>query len=164
MSVTFAQLVGMHVLDGRAEYVLPADPNRYHNEDGFAMALRLDGVWYQFAEDPDDGYRSGLRAIEIVEPSVFPPGAAVEFAPRTVMIHERTDLGWKRESSWEEGIEMLVVIDEQTGNAICEVGTRNTDDYYPYFVHRWDPAGFASEFMIGVQEAAAVDAARKAGT
>lgn len=153
--MTFASLVGTRVLDGRAEYVLPADPHAYSTEDSFAMALRIDAVWYQFAEDPDDGYRSGLRTIEVVEAESFPSGAAVEFPPITVTIHERTEREW---GTWPEGIEMLVVVDERTGLAICEVGTRNTDDYYPYFVHRWDPVGFDSEFLAGI------DTARKAGT
>lgn len=150
MKIAFADLVGTHLLTGRAEYVLPKDPNGWADSDAAATAFKLDGVWYQFAEDENDGYRSGMRDIEIVKD--LPSGASVEFEPVTVTIHDRTSRTWKAPDGYEEGVELLVFVNEATGLAIAEVGTRNTEDYYPYFVHRWTPEGFVADVLQGVEE------------
>jgi hypothetical protein len=43
---------------------------------------------------------------------------------------------------WEVN-DVLLLVDAKTGKSVVEVGTANTDDYYPYCVQRFDPAAMA---------------------
>ena len=78
-------------------------------------------------EDPDDGYRSYMHELEIVEdpckiklPSIF------------VCCH-------MRENGNYENNDILVFVDFENGKEILEIGTGNYDDYYPYCVLHYYP-------------------------
>lgn len=124
--VTLKDLVGKHVLTGVDSYSKLVD-SFYEKVDANCISFILDGRTYTAVEDPDDGYRSSMQSIFIDKVKVkntFP-----EVQVLCVM---------KENSNWEEN-DILSVIDVDTGALILEVGTGNTDDYYPYFVGNWYP-------------------------
>lgn len=106
--------VGEHKLSGA-----------FFDDVGGARALRftLNGKNYEAVEDASDGYRSSLE--EIRETEILP-----EFKFRAVKV-----LG-----SVEHGSdEILRFLNLKTGKVILEIGTSDTDDYYPGFVGEFHP-------------------------
>jgi hypothetical protein len=96
-----------------------------------AIYFTLDGVTYAVVEDPEDGYRSHARDIEVVEramKNVFPPCKVVA---RHVT---HAQMG---------SADMLVLTDTTTGRDVLTVGTSNTDDYYPCYEADFDPRAMA---------------------
>jgi hypothetical protein len=100
------------VLDGRAEYV---------RNDAEHAAIRLNGVWYDFAENPEDGYRSSLRRI--VKLAVQPPNA-VPFPKVWV-------------AAWVDDEEDMLRLYED-GVEVGAFGTDQGDGYYPTFLGNLD--------------------------
>lgn len=132
------ELVGMRMLDGRGEFV-DKSTDRY-TEDAAVVVLRLDGEMYWFQEDPGDGYRSGLNWARRCSADELPGGSFVEFPARLVSCAVRTKPdGQDDDVRYPQVDEVLVGTDEATGTVLFEIGTANTDDYYPYFVHAWHP-------------------------
>jgi hypothetical protein len=125
--IALDSLVGSHAIDGRAEFVGHID-NGYCAEDAAVFVLRLDDKLYWFQEDPGDGYRSGLAYARICTSEELPPGSLIEFAPIGIRVELRDD-----------GQETICGIVESTDSQLFEVGTFNTDDYYPSFVASWTP-------------------------
>ncbi len=125
-SVTLESLVGEHVLTG-----VDSEQTRQEcaYEDATALRFVLDGRIYVATEDPEDGYRSCLGGIAIVDGppvvNVFPPCRVV---------------GSMLESSSDEILELR---DVSTGKVVLEVGTSDTDDYYPSFVGNFTPESMA---------------------
>ena len=133
--VTLQDFVGKtYLFDARGEgtvrpgvpLVLPAN----------AYAFRFDGRIYLVREDESDGYRSShddvreataedLETITMVE---FPTPLVVHCVHRTVGQYHTDD-------------DVLVVINDATDLVIMEIGTTNTNDYYPSFHFRWLPEG-----------------------
>lgn len=139
-----AELVGMHVLDARGEWVLRADERC--SEDAMVACVRLDGVLYEFKEDPSDGYRSGLEYARVIEPEVVPAGALAVFPP--VVVEARLCTNAEPSSTYRDASdEILYLVRESDGATIMTVGTDNLDDYYPSFVHRWSPEGFQPTWL-----------------
>ena len=127
-------LVGRHILTGVDLAVAAGEP-RWEGDrpdDCETVTFVLDGVTYRVREDPDDGYRSSMRDIAIVTDPV-----ANVFAPVAVLWR----MGESRE--YEDGCDALELLDEVTGKAVLSVGTRNTDDYYPFFVGEFTPENMA---------------------
>lgn len=92
----------------------------------------LDGVTWEAMEDPEDGYRSCLG---IFEKSGVPVKNVFEPCWLRVEYFE----GYLRKTS-----ELLRGYDLVTGRLVLEVGTDNTNDYYPYFVANFDPTAMAA--------------------
>jgi len=88
----------------------------------------LDGVAYQAVEDPDDGYRSYCKDIEIVDAATIKN----KFEPIEVICKMTEDGQYQKN-------DVLEIYDGITGGIILEIGTENTNDYYPYFVFRFTP-------------------------
>lgn len=131
--VTLDGLVGEHSLDAVDTYVEKVKQWGDYFEDAECIRFRLDGVVYTAIEDPDDGYRSSLRTL-FVSPSdevrnVFPP----------VRVLVR-----KKDNEPYQINDTLEFIDIKTGKIVLEVGTNNTDDYYPYFVGTFSPQNMAT--------------------
>jgi hypothetical protein len=104
-------------------------------EDCQVCRFRLDGKVYLAIEDPSDGYRSHLASLSEYQDdcpmeNVFP---AVQ-----VLARHRA----KGAASYHEA-DVLELIDVATGKTVLEVGTDNSDDYYPSFV-----ASFSPENMV----------------
>ena len=99
------------------------------------MTIVLDGQTLTFVEDPDDGYRSYMKEIRVGGPgdctNTFPP------------VECSVDWG-KGESTYGES-EIVALTVKATGKVVVEVGTDNTDDYYPWCVQRFDPTAMAKE-------------------
>lgn len=139
MPVELEALVGLHVLDGRGEYV--ATGGGYDkNEDALVTLLRLDGVVYCFAEDPQDGYRSCLGPVTVTDVHE----RLVAFPPMVVNARLRT-FG---RSEFSDGAFVLYLVNEQTGLVVMEVGTENIDDYYPSFLSHWTPEGYEPSWLL----------------
>ncbi len=92
------------------------------NGVGNGIRFILDGKTYQVTEDEDDGYRSSANAIEVSDAVL-----TNTFWPVKVFVSAESDDN------------ILKIQDCITGKVIIEVGTGDWDDYYPYFVHSFDP-------------------------
>lgn len=95
------------------------------------IAFTLDGVTYIAEEDPDDGYRSVMSEIRIYTASV-----RNRFNPVRVVC---THVTVKKEQYCSSDCDILTITDAASGRVIMEVGTDNTDDYYPCFVSSFRP-------------------------
>ena len=122
-------LVGLHMLD--AVDFENVQRERWAGgpmEDSSVCRFRLDGVVYTAIEDPSDGYRSSMRELAATTDAmvnVFPP-IQVLGRHRTAGAYNQVD-------------DVLELVDVVTGLVVLEVGTDNTDDYYPGFVSNWRP-------------------------
>lgn len=119
-------LVGKHILSGveTGEVERPAwsgSPKCNY------FKFCLDGISYMAVEDPSDGYRSYCDDLEIVD------------EPCKISIPSTEVVATYR----GEGEDILALIDCETGKVVLEVGTGNTNDYYPYCVMEWSPENLA---------------------
>ncbi|MET4529122.1 hypothetical protein [Bradyrhizobium sp. JR18.2] len=121
--IEMESLVGEHVLDACDLF---ADDIKASWGDSFEhcelIRFRLDGKVYTGIESPDDGYRSSLRGLYVSDDAmknVFPP-VRVLAKMKGAETYQTNDT--------------LQLIDMVTGKIVLEVGTDNTDDYYPWFV------------------------------
>jgi len=89
------------------------------------VKFRLDGVVYCAVEDEDDGYRSSLRELLILD------HADIDNAFPSI------DVDCVYEPDAE--LDLLSIFDIQTRELVLQVGTDYTDEYYPYFVDRFFP-------------------------
>lgn len=130
-AVEFSTLVGLASLDA----VDFANEMRERYEDSWedcgVCRFRLNGVVYIAVEDPSDGYRSHLGAFSRYETEV--PMQNV-FTPCKVLVRQRT-----KRAEYSGDADVLEMIDIVTGKTVLEVGTDNTDDYYPSFVASFSP-------------------------
>lgn len=124
--ITLDSLVGEHLLDG---VDLSSEKIKESYGDGFEdcniVKFRLDGVIYTAIEDPDDGYRSSMRSITV--------GGEISnsFPAVHILVRKKPDGDYVND--------VLEFVDVETGKIILEVGTDNTDDYYPCFVGYFSP-------------------------
>lgn len=131
--VTLSDLVGEHMLDAVDTYIEKVNPyGGDYTEDAEVIRFRLDGVLYVAIEDPSDGYRSSMETLVVSDDkpvNVFPPVRV---------------LGkMKDDEAWQTN-DVLQLIDLVTGKIVMEVGTDNTDDYYPSFVSAFSPENMAT--------------------
>jgi len=122
-------LVGKHVLDAvdfSNEQVKDWD---YRYIDCQVIRFRLDGKCYTATEDPYDGYRSHMGSLKVSE------DASMENVFPAVGVIGR----YRTKGSYSQVDDVLELVDANTGEVIVEVGTENTDDYYPYFVSSFHP-------------------------
>ena len=82
----------------------------------------LDGVAYEAVEDPDDGYRSYMEEIKVVEP--------VEKMFDVPVMVEYIDTDSKDE---------LIFRDRRNQKVILSLGTDEYDDYYPFYFFDYTP-------------------------
>lgn len=96
----------------------------YFYANVFRFALTLNRSTYLFFEDPSDGYRSYLS--EIFQVTGF--RLHNHFKPLLVNVEE----------SETYNHDVFKLLCRRTGHLICEIGTDNTDDYYPSCVAFFD--------------------------
>lgn len=127
--VELDSLVGEHTLDGADMF---SDNIKATWGDSFEhcemIRFRMDGKVYTGIEDPDDGYRSSLRGVYVSDDdvkNVFPP--------------IRVLAKMKEAGEYGQSNDTLQLIDLVTGKIVLEVGTDNTNDYYPWFVGAFFP-------------------------
>lgn len=129
-TITLDNLVGEHVLTG-VDFGSVTFTEGYHEgETADTCVFELDDEVYTATEDPSDGYRSSMESITKGGATVsnrFPPCRVVG----SMKVAE--------EGSYESSHDVLQFRDVTTGQIVLEVGTGNTDDYYPYYVANFDP-------------------------
>lgn len=129
--VTLEDLLGEHTLDAVDTFVEKVKIWGDEFEDANGIRFRLDGAVYTAVEDPSDGYRSSLGTLflggEVT--NVFPP-VRVTARKKPDGKHDKNDT--------------LELVDIATGKVVLEVGTDNSDDYYPSFVSSFSPENMAT--------------------
>ncbi len=109
--------------------------------------FRLNGTVYVVIEDPNDGYRSSMREIKV--------------APKAEMVNVFSPvqvLGIHCDRSNYDAAHILKLYDVTTAKPVLEVGTDNSDDYYPVFVANFQPENMASN--VGAADRIEAQAAR----
>lgn len=98
------------------------------------MYIRLNFRVYAIIEDPNDGYRSSMKEVLIVDrvmKNVFP---AVVVDVKRLNEYKR----WE-DDSFPEAMHIIQLVEKRSGKVVVEFGTGNVDDYYPYYVAKFDP-------------------------
>lgn len=107
----------------------------YYGADGAEHEFKIDKMVFKVLEDPDDGYRSMLGAVEYGEDTagIFFPNPIAK-----VMIEEFEGETCPDGNDWlgTGSCEGYRLRDVEDGHIWLEFGTANTNDYYPYFVFR----------------------------
>ena len=120
-------LVGNHVLSGVELGTKKVDVYGWYVDSNFAK-FTLDGVTYLALENPDDGYRSYMEELQVVEETcaVRLPDVKVRCHMRDFKCSGQTD-------------DVLSFVDVENGKEFLAIGTENTEDYYPYCVFEYTP-------------------------
>lgn len=137
--VELKDLVGKHILDAvdfSNEQVKTWDDEF---EDCGVVRFRLDGKVFVATEDPSDGYRSSMRDIALLGDV---PMQNV-FVPQAVVGRYQAERPACEGADYTNQTDILELVDEVTGRVVLEVGTDNTDDYYPSFVSSFHPEAMA---------------------
>lgn len=120
--IKMQSLVGKHILSGVDMEKIKAC-NGY--EDAQSISFVLDNKTYTAIEDPSDGYRSSLDRLIESDRNIIN-----KFQPIPVFVVYDTQGGCS---------ELLDFYDIENGKCILQIGTENTNDYYPYFIAYWQP-------------------------
>jgi hypothetical protein len=132
-TVDFLSLVGEHWLSGCDEETLSFETGYSWRpvEDANCINFILDGKTYTAKEDPNDGYRSMMDDLFVSDYQV-----KNTFHPVKVVVSHVTD----NSDKWSHiECDILRFTDCVNGKVVLEVGTDNTDDYYPSFVASFSP-------------------------
>lgn len=124
-------LAGNHKLSG-VEYTTTSTSD---SEEFMSIIFILDGVAYRAEEDPDDGYRSYMKELVVLSDEEAEKLCKNRFEPEEVVCEYD-------EGDEDEANDILYINNSITGEAILELGTSNTNDYYPCCVMNYKP-----EFM-----------------
>lgn len=130
--MVLSDLVGVHTMTGIETGTVKRE-NWWLGEDNCNyVKFRLDGVTYMAVEDPDDGYRSLCRELEVVDEECKTrlPDILVECKMRD----DFHDDVWGTEEN-----DILEFYDTVNKQMFMAVGTGNTNDYYPYFAFEYMP-------------------------
>ena len=119
-------LIGNHVLTG-IEYGQKIVRQHFCEENCNYVKFTIDGITYMALEDPDDGYRSYMNELEIVEEP-----CKIKLPNILVCCHMKGDGEWAKN-------DILIFVDIENGKTILEIGTENYDDFYPYCVLNYYP-------------------------
>lgn len=103
-------LVGVHRLQAVA-----------YGKNGNGL-FKLDGITYEAVCDEDDGYRSYMDDLAIVDdmPKMFDIPVLVLF-----------------EDPWHD--DRIEILDNRNKRLVLNVGTKDIDDYYPCYVFDYHP-------------------------
>lgn len=132
-AVTFEQLYGLHTLTG-VDFSEKSIMNTWGTEYENCQVVNfvLDGVTYSAIEDPEDGYRSSMREIRVVNHGIANPFPSIQVIAVEMRNCGRGDC---------MGIDFY---DIANGKLVLSVGTNNTDDYYPSFVADFNPKNMST--------------------
>lgn len=119
-------LSGLNILDG-VDFVNPKIPEYDRFVDSQLCRFRLNGTTYMAVEDPNDGYRSSMRYLLT---SSEPPANIFEPIEVCGVYCDRT--GYNHN-------DIIKFYCLYTGKLVLEVGTDNSDNYYPCFVAAFYP-------------------------
>lgn len=108
-------------------------------------SVRLNGIVYEFLEDPNDGYRSHLGAVRITSAKDHTGYFPNPIASVVLVSTDDPDTwpeGWKppeKEEYYDGDFSGFFLIDVSDEHMWCQIGTEYTDVYYPCFVSRYTP-------------------------
>lgn len=108
-------------------------------------SVRLNGVVYEFLEDPNDGYRSHLGAVRISSASEHTGYFPNPIANIILVSTDDPDTwpeGWNppEKEEWSDGdFSGFFLIDTIDRHIWCQIGTEYRDVYYPCFISRYMP-------------------------
>lgn len=119
-------LIGKHILSG-IEVGQKKVKNYYGEELCNYIKFTIDDTTYMALEDPDDGYRSYMHELKVVEETCQTklPNILVRCFMRKSSDYQKDDV--------------LVFVDVKSRKEILHVGTANYDDWYPYCVLDYRP-------------------------
>lgn len=118
-------LVGEHELSGLDLVTIKSIEDWESDADAYLFIL--DGITYKATEDPNDGYRSNLKDIEISEEKI-----SYVFPPQKVLCT-------MKDAEEYSNNDVLQMHDSINGKLVLEIGTDNYDDYYPICIMSWHP-------------------------
>ena len=104
----------------------------YYGADTGDNTFKIDDIVFKVLEDPDDGYRSHLGAIDYTDNH-----SSLFFSQSIAQVIIETYHG--RNEEYSEGDQGYQLVDVEDGHVWLEFGTDNTDDYYPMFAFRQMP-------------------------
>ena len=135
--VDLDSLVGGHMLDA-VDMFTESVKKTYgdYYEDCELIRFRLNGTIYTAMEDPSDGYRSCMESL------IVSPDAEMKNVFQPVQV-----VGRKKPNGYGTN-DTLELIDVVTGKVVLEVGTDNSDDYYPSFVAAFFPANMVTNAAV----------------
>lgn len=140
--ISYQELLGNHRLFGVAMVTEPMEKDFDGNTERNGIAFNLDGYAYVSWEDPNDGYRSSMGDLQRV--SVNQIRMLVEVAGQFQDgIPVEAKIMPDDNSTWGHNNDVLELYDTRNGKLILQVGTTNTNDYYPSAVMRWIPEDIA---------------------
>lgn len=123
--------------------------NDYYSDGATFAILNLGGVYYAFAQDPNDGYRSslgGIYQIEFDDIDLFNEAKEKNLFDRykkgpSLIEFKKTHIPPSEEDEYNcfRGITGVSPFNQ---NIIVWLGTANYDDYYPYFKAHIEEAEF----------------------
>lgn len=129
MKNSFERFFGEHTFSGcKIDTVTIYDEGWCCERDCTVCLFSLDGETYQLLEDRTDSYRSYCENIEISNKKIRP-----EFSIRVVCTP------YDDEQDATQDNDCMRVIDIKNGKTVLVVGTKNTDDYYPYCCFDYRP-------------------------
>lgn len=103
----------------------------YYGADSSSSQFKVDGLVFKVLEDPDDGYRSHLGAIEYGDQSTSIFFRSPIARVRVEVFTELTD----SRVGWDDGhCEGYRLVDIDDDHVWLRFGTDNADDYYPCFI------------------------------
>jgi len=109
----------------------------YYGADAGDNAFKVDNVVFKVLEDPNDGYRSMLGAIDYTDKhdSIF-----YRFSIAKVRIETYDNKTAYGNSLGDYELNKgYRLVDVDDGHVWLEFGTHNYDDYYPIFIFRHYP-------------------------
>ncbi len=131
-NISLSDLAGVRTLTGCDTSIEKIESYGGYSQDAQCIRFCLDGVNYTAMEDENDGYRSCLGSLFVggKVANTFPP---VKVECKYVA---------RKPVSYRDGFDdcdILECVDVATGRIVLEIGTDNTDDYYPSFVSCFSP-------------------------
>ena len=119
--------VGEHTLLGVDFYNEQVERYGYREESAHCL-FELDSGTYVVIENPGDGYRSHMdeiRKVDIQAKNRFPG--------------ERVVAKFSQGEERYQTDDVVEFVSIATGKVVLAIGTRNTDDYYPWFCAEYSP-------------------------
>lgn len=126
-TVELSSLIGKHKLTGvdfQTEEIRTYEWSSLENCE--VVRFTLDGKTYLAVQDPSDGYRSCMQHCIITKEKPKNKFKAVEV------------FGIMKPEGYNKS-EVIQFYDTETAKVVLEIGTDNSDDYYPSWVAYWNP-------------------------
>lgn len=124
-------LVGYHIFSGIETGTREILKWGRYEDCGYIKFI-LDGITYMALEDPNDGYRSYMEELKVVNES-----CKNKLPYISVYCKHRSTTRENNEA------DLLEFYDESNDQCFLTIGTEDTDDYYPYCVLRYNPEKLA---------------------